>query len=72
MIVVISPSHISVFNELKLNNPILIGHSQGCLQILEYAHKYKNKINNKIPKVSKKDLEGKTIKSLQNSNEIFQ
>ena len=26
-----------VFNELKLNSPILIGHSQGCLQILEYA-----------------------------------
>ena len=31
-----------VFNKLNLNNLILIGHSQGCLEILEYAHKYKN------------------------------
>ena len=34
-----------VFNKLKLNNPILVGHSQGCLQILEYAFKYKDRIN---------------------------
>ena len=26
-----------VFNKLKLNNPILVGHSQGCLQILELS-----------------------------------
>ena len=37
-----------VFNKLKLNNPILVGHSQGCLQILEYSYKYKNKINKAI------------------------
>ena len=37
-----------VFNDLKLDNPILIGHSQGCLQILEYAYKYKNKINKAV------------------------
>ena len=29
-----------VFNKLNLNNLILIGHSQGCLEILDYAHKY--------------------------------
>mgnify|MGYP006219162651 FL=1 len=33
-----------VFNKLNLNNLILIGHSQGCLEILEYAHKYKNRL----------------------------
>ena len=37
-----------VFNKLELNNPILVGHSQGCLQILEYSYKYKNKINKAI------------------------
>jgi len=37
-----------VFNKLELNNPILVGHSQGCLQILEYAYKYKNKINKAV------------------------
>ena len=34
-----------VFKKLKLINPILVGHSQGCLQILEYAFKYKDRIN---------------------------
>ena len=33
-----------VFNKLNLNSLILIGHSQGCLEILEYAHKYKDRI----------------------------
>ena len=33
-----------VFNKLNLNSLILIGHSQGCLEILEYAHKYKNRL----------------------------
>ena len=33
-----------VFNKLNLNNLILIGHSQGCLEILEYAYKYKNRL----------------------------
>ena len=31
------------FDKLNLNNLILIGHSQGCLEIIEYAHKYKNR-----------------------------
>ena len=33
-----------VFIELNLKKVILIGHSQGCLEILEYAHKYKSRI----------------------------
>ena len=33
-----------VFSELKLNNIILVGHSQGCLEILEYSFKYKNRL----------------------------
>ena len=30
-----------VFEELKLKNIILVGHSQGCLEALEYLFKYK-------------------------------
>ena len=37
-----------VFNQLKLDNLILIGHSQGCLEMLEYAHKYKNRLKKLI------------------------
>ena len=33
-----------VFKKLDLNDLILVGHSQGCLEILEYAHKYKNRL----------------------------
>ena len=33
-----------VFAELNLNNIILVGHSQGCLEILEYAFKYKERL----------------------------
>ena len=33
-----------VFSNLKLNNLILVGHSQGCLEALEYSFKYKNRI----------------------------
>jgi len=33
-----------VFEELKLKNVILIGHSQGCLEALEYSFKYKNRL----------------------------
>ena len=29
-----------VFDRLNLNNLTLVGHSQGCLEILEYAYKY--------------------------------
>ena len=34
-----------IFSKLNLDNLILVGHSQGCLEILEYANKYKNRIN---------------------------
>lgn len=33
------------FSALNLENVNLIGHSQGCLDILEYAYKYSNRIN---------------------------
>ena len=33
-----------VFNELNLNKLTLVGHSQGCLEILEYAYKYKDRL----------------------------
>ena len=33
-----------VFVMLKLNNLILVGHSQGCLEILEYSFKYKSRL----------------------------
>ena len=33
-----------VFEELKLNNIILVGHSQGCLEALEYSFKYKSRL----------------------------
>ena len=34
-----------VFDKLELKRLVLVGHSQGCLEILEYAHKYKSRIN---------------------------
>ena len=33
-----------VFKKLNLKNLILVGHSQGCLEILEYAFKYKERL----------------------------
>ena len=33
-----------VFIKLKLEKVILVGHSQGCLEMLEYANKYKNRL----------------------------
>ena len=33
-----------VFKELKLKNIILVGHSQGCLEALEYSYKYKDRL----------------------------
>ena len=38
--------HLStrIAKKLDLKKVILIGHSQGCLEILEYAHKYKNRL----------------------------
>ena len=37
-----------VFNKLKLKNLILVGHSQGCLEILEYINRYKDKIEKAV------------------------
>ncbi len=37
-----------VFNKLKLKNLILVGHSQGCLEILEYIFRYKGKIKKAV------------------------
>ncbi len=34
----------NVFDKLKLKDLILIGHSQGCLEILEYSYKYKERL----------------------------
>ena len=33
-----------VFDKLNLKNLFLVGHSQGCLEILEYAYKYKDRL----------------------------
>ena len=33
-----------VFDTLKLKNLILVGHSQGCLEILEYSSRYKERL----------------------------
>ena len=37
-----------VFNELNISEVTIIGHSQGCLEILEYNFKYPKKIKNLI------------------------
>ena len=37
-----------VFDQLKLNNLTLVGHSQGCLEILEYSSKYKDRLKNLV------------------------
>ena len=34
-----------IFSKLNLDNLILVGHSQGCLEILEYVNKYKDRLN---------------------------
>ena len=34
----------NVFDKLKLKNLILVGHSQGCLEILEYSSRYKERL----------------------------
>ena len=33
-----------VFDKLKLKNLILVGHSQGCLEILEYSSRFKERL----------------------------
>ena len=37
-----------VFIELNLEKVILVGHSQGCLEILEYSHKYSNRLKKAV------------------------
>ncbi len=37
-----------VFSNLELKNLILVGHSQGCLEILEYVYRYKDKIEKAV------------------------
>ena len=37
-----------VFTELKLKDVILIGHSQGCLEALEYSFKFKNRLKKMV------------------------
>jgi len=37
-----------VFNFLNLNDLILVGHSQGCLEILEYSRKFKNRVKKSV------------------------
>ena len=37
-----------VFEKLNLNNLIIIGHSQGCLEALEYSFKYKNRLKKMV------------------------
>ena len=34
----------NVFDKLKLKDLILVGHSQGCLEMLEYSYKYKERL----------------------------
>jgi pimeloyl-ACP methyl ester carboxylesterase len=34
-----------VFDKLNLNKVILVGHSQGCLEALEYSYKYKKRLD---------------------------
>jgi pimeloyl-ACP methyl ester carboxylesterase len=34
-----------VFDKLNLNKIILVGHSQGCLEALEYSYKYKKRLD---------------------------
>ena len=37
-----------VFEELKLKNIILVGHSQGCLEALEYSFRYKDRLKKMV------------------------
>ena len=37
-----------VFAKLKLKNIILVGHSQGCLEALEYSFKYKDRLKKMV------------------------
>ena len=37
-----------VFVKLELEQVILVGHSQGCLEMLEYSHKYKKRIKKMV------------------------
>ncbi len=37
-----------VFSFLNLDDLILVGHSQGCLEILEYSYKFKNRVKKSV------------------------
>ncbi len=37
-----------VFEKLNLKNLILVGHSQGCLEAIEYSFKYKNRLKKMV------------------------
>ena len=38
----------TVFDKLNLNNLTIVGHSQGCLEALEYSFKYKNRLKKMV------------------------
>ncbi len=38
----------TVFEKLNLNNLIIVGHSQGCLEALEYSFKYKHRLKKMV------------------------
>tara|TARA_B100001057_G_scaffold71912_1_gene66106 strand:- start:119 stop:895 length:777 start_codon:yes stop_codon:yes gene_type:complete len=38
----------TVFAKLNLNNLIIVGHSQGCLEALEYSFKYKHRLKKMV------------------------
>ena len=38
----------TVFEKLNLNNLTIVGHSQGCLEALEYSFKYKNRLKKMV------------------------
>ena len=37
-----------VFDKLNLNNLIIVGHSQGCLEAIEYSFKYKKRLKKMV------------------------
>ena len=45
-----------VFNELNISEATIIGHSQGCLEALEYNFKYPKKVKNLLGETQLKKL----------------
>ena len=58
-----------VFMELKLDKVIIVGHSQGCLEALEYSYKYKSRLK-KIIFIGGNPVE-KIIQSPRDISEIL-